>query len=143
MEKGLTHWQLLAFIIIALMAAVLPLVAEEDKATTQAELLAKPGVSVSIADACEIVRLLNEGKIKEVKEKLDGEGMMGVIEPQMKLEAWPGVGAYRGSEWDAEKNSVKHRFAYGAGKDAVHELWLTYSLKGGGFKKPHLVVLGW
>ena len=143
MEKGFTLPQLIAFIIIALIAAVLPLQADEPKALTQAELLAKPGVSKSLVDACEIVRLLNEGKLEEVKARSQDHGMMIVVETQSKMEGWPGIGAYRGSEWDAEEKSVRHRFVYGAGKDAVHELWLTYPIEKNGFKKPSLGVLGW
>ena len=143
MEKGLTLWQLLAFIIIALMTAVLPLQGEEAKAPTQAEILAKPGVSKSLADGCEIVRLLNEGKMKAVKAKVSDDSLLMTLEQVVKVKDWSGIGAYRGSEWNAEENSVKHRFAYGAGKDAVHELWLTYPLVKGQFKKPRLLVLGW
>jgi len=56
---------------------------------------------------------------------------------------WPGVGAYRGSDLDPERHTVRHRFAYGATRTTPHELWLIYSISGDEFTLDSILILGW
>ena len=82
-------------------------------------------ISRSLADACEVLRLINNLNWKDAKKKLDDGNQVAVIEPLSKWKDWHGIGAFRGTEIDAAKNQVKHRFSYGTGRLAVHEVWIT------------------
>jgi len=56
---------------------------------------------------------------------------------------WPGVGAYRGSVYDPERGTLRHRFAYGSFRTTPHEVWLYYSIAGDEFTFSNILILGW
>jgi len=109
------------------------------------DVLANPIVARSLADASEIVRLINELEWDSVKLKLAKGNQIGVVilEPQSQLKDWMGIGAYRGSDIDTKKQSVKHRFSLEGGRNGFHEVWLTYSFTQKDFNKPFIEALGW
>ena len=127
------------------MALVVPIHSEEKAPVEKINVLSNPVIARSLADACELVRLINNLDWKEAKKKLKAGNHVGmvIIEPQSKIKDWHGIGAYRGSEIDAEKNQVKHRFSYGIGRQPVHEVWITYNYNKTNFQKPNIHILGW
>lgn len=135
--------KLYPFFVAAFMAFVIPMHADEPAPAAEANVLSNPVISRSLADACDVVRLINNLNWKDAKEKLNDGKQVAVIEPLSKMKDWHGIGAYRGSEIDAAKNQVKHRFSYGEGRLPVHEVWITYIYSKDDFKKPGFWVQGW
>ncbi len=126
------------------MALIIPSQADEPVPVVKAHVLSNPVIARSLADACDIVRLINDLSWKDAKSKLSDKNQIAlIIEPQSKVKDWHGVGAYRGSVVDAEKKQVRHRFSYGIGRLSVHEIWITYSYSKDSFQKPSLHALGW
>jgi hypothetical protein len=131
------------FLVAAFMVFPIPMHADETAPAAEANVLSKPVISRSLADACEVLRIINNLNWKDAKKKLDDGNQVAVIEPLSKWKDWHGIGAFRGTEIDAAKNQVKHRFSYGTGRLAVHEVWITYTYSKDDFKKPSFYVLGW
>ncbi len=100
--------------------------------------------AVSLADACQMVALINDDKWEEVEKKIGTkEGMIAILKQTAQTPNWPGIGAYRGSRTDkVSPREVTHRFGF-APRTNPHELWLTYTLIESGISKPRLMVLGW
>jgi hypothetical protein len=127
-----------------LMLMMIPTQADESVPEMKVDVLSNPVVARSLADACDIVRLVNEFDWKAVKKRSGEKNHLTlIVEPQSKVKDWHGIGAYRGSEIDEAKKSVKHRFSYGVGRLSVHEVWITYSYTEDGFGKPSFLFLGW
>jgi len=130
--------------ITALMAWIIPTAADDGIVSqTNEAILSDATTAKTLADACDIVRLINELEWEAAKKRLNDGNQLALIEPISKAKDWHGIGAYRGSEIDREKEQVKHRFSYGSGRIAVHEVWITYSINASGFKKPTFYILGW
>ena len=100
--------------------------------------------AITLADACRLTRLMNEGKWDEVKEALDAEGQFfGILRAQAEREEWPGIGAYLGSEVQGKAAlRVTHTFGF-APRTNPHRFALFYMVTDGGISKPSLMVFGW
>lgn len=132
---------LLNSILIALLAQGVR--SAEHEASNLPEVVSSSVAARSLADASDMVRLMNDLKWEELKKRLRDANQIVIVENFAKLEDWHGVGAYRGSEFNEDRTEVKHRFSYGPGRKSVHEVWLTYSLADDGYGKPGFAVLGW
>jgi hypothetical protein len=132
-------------LLLTMIMTVNSVFADKPLSQPKVDVLLNPVLARSLADACEIVRLINELEWVTVKKKLNKGNQVGIliIEPQSKIKNWHGLGAYRGSEIDTENQKVKHRFSYGGGRKAFHEVWITYSYRKDGFDKPSVEALGW
>lgn len=100
--------------------------------------------AVSLADACQVVALINNDKWDEVEKKIGTkEGMIAILKLNSSTPNWPGIGAYRGSRVDKDSpRAVTHRFGF-APRTNPHEVWLSYTLTESGISSPGLMVLGW
>lgn len=100
--------------------------------------------SATLADACRLTKLMNEGEWDEVEAALDNKAMVALLRRDAKAENWPGIGAYRGTTNMKETSSLKitHRFGL-APRTNPHEIYLTYTIGDSGISKPTLMVLGW
>jgi hypothetical protein len=100
--------------------------------------------AITLADACRLTRLMNEGKWDEVKEALGAEGQFfGILRAQAERKDWPGMGAYLGSEVLGKSPfRVSHAFGF-APRTNPHRIALSYTVTDGGMSNPSLMVFGW
>lgn len=100
--------------------------------------------AITLADACRLTGLMNEGKWDEVKEALAAEGQFfGILRAQANVKDWPGIGAYQRSEVVGKSPSwVTHTFGF-APRTHPHRFALSYKVTDGGISKPSLMVFGW
>jgi hypothetical protein len=100
--------------------------------------------AITLADACRLTRLMNEGKWDEVKEAMGAEGQFfGILRAQAEREDWPGIGAYQRSEVDGKSPlRVTHTFGF-APRNHAHRITFSYTVTDGGISKPTLTFLGW
>ena len=119
--------------------------ADEAVSHVKVDVLQNPVVASSLANACDIVRLINDLKWDDVTRKLNKGNQVGIVvmKAQSKMKDWPGTGAHRGSELNTKNHTVKHRFSFGSGRNTEHEVWITYSYSKDRFEKPSVDVLGW
>jgi len=100
--------------------------------------------SATLADACRMTLLMNEGKWDDVEKALGTkEGMVALLRHHASLKDWPGIGAYRGSRVDEQSPwRITHRFGFSP-RTNPHEIWISYTMTESGPTKPKLMVLGW
>lgn len=122
-------------------------VSVEPKGQAAASTLANalvPYESETLADACRLIRLLNEDKWDELAKSLSsGSAATETLRRYAAEKDWAGIGAYRRTEID-EKSPLKIRHCFGfAPRHHPHEVWLIYTITESGPTKPSLSVLGW
>lgn len=99
----------------------------------------------ALEHALKLVVAINELDWKTV------EGSVSAKDPFLPLlkhdastqKDWPGVGAYRGFEYDPERRTLRLRFSYGPTRTTPHEVWLYYSIAGDEFTFGGVSILGW
>ena len=103
-----------------------------------------PQESGTLADACRLTLLMNDGKWEDVEKALGTkEGMVAILRREATHKDWLGIGAYRGTRIDGKSPlRITHRFGFSP-KTHPHEIWLSYTINEAGQSKPTLTVLGW
>lgn len=91
-----------------------------------------------LADACDLVGLMNLRKWDEVAGLVEGDSGLEVLKLESKKKDWCGVGAY--VETRMEGGDVVHAFRYGARVDSPQRVMFRYAGEKG---KAKLLVLGW